>query len=177
MGDAIEGAVAQDSLNFDSLCAGASLQCMDDSHGRLAFAQIAGDGLAEHVFRCSEIKHVIDHSLDKIAYARLGYGDEQRRHQHIEAICQHFAACFLMPASWLKAAWGNGIQDVYNLASLFQVSVSAMEIRLRRLGLLDDEPERPPHTYFRHLSGLLLDYMPDRAIIKELKGGVVWTEL
>src|SRR5689334_25418868 len=26
-----------------------------------------------------EFKHVIDHSLDRLAYSRLGYGDEQRR--------------------------------------------------------------------------------------------------
>src|SRR5690242_13909419 len=63
-----------------------------------------------------EFKHVIDHSLDKLAYARFGYGDERQRQAHIEAICQYFAACFLMPKSWVKNSWGNGLQDVYDLA-------------------------------------------------------------
>lgn len=97
-----------------------------------------------------EFKHVIDHSLDKIAYSRLGYGDEFRRQAHIEAICQHFAACFLMPKPWVKNSWANGMQDVYALASLFQVSLTAMDVRLRILGLLDDEPPRDMRTYFRN---------------------------
>ena len=54
-----------------------------------------------------------------------------------------------MPKTWVKNSWTNGIQDVYNLASLFQVSVSAMGVRLRSLGLLDDDDERPVTTYFR----------------------------
>lgn len=96
-----------------------------------------------------ELKHVIDHGLDKIAYANLGYGDPDRQHQHIEAICQHFAACFLMPRPWLKAWWSQGFQNVYDLASAFQVSITAMEIRLKNLGLLVTEPDRDVHTYFR----------------------------
>jgi predicted transcriptional regulator len=103
-----------------------------------------------------EFKHVIDHSLDKIAYSRLGYRDEFRRQAHIEAICQHFAACFLMPKPWVKNSWANGMQDVYTLASLFQVSVTAMEVRLRVLGLLDDESPRDIHTYFRDNGPLYL---------------------
>jgi Zn-dependent peptidase ImmA (M78 family) len=103
-----------------------------------------------------EFKHVIDHSLDKLAYSRLGYGDERLRQAHIEAICQHFAACFLMPKTWVKNSWANGMQDIYDLAALFQVSVTAMEIRLRAMGLLDDEPQRDVHTYFRHATPLFM---------------------
>lgn len=109
----------------------------NDIHGRRRFT------LAH------EFKHIIDHPFDKLVYSRLGYGDEQRQHAHIEALCQHFAACFLMPKTWIKNSWTNGVQDVYNLASLFQVSVSAMDIRLRSLGILDDEDEREVSTYFR----------------------------
>jgi Zn-dependent peptidase ImmA (M78 family) len=112
----------------------------NDIHGRRRFT------LAH------EFKHIIDHPFDQLVYARLGYGDEQRQHAHIEALCQHFAACFLMPKTWVKNSWANGIQDVYNLASLFQVSVSAMDVRLRSLGLLDDDDEenqRAVSTYFR----------------------------
>lgn len=114
----------------------------NDAHGRRRFT------LAH------EFKHVIDHPLDKLIYARLGHGDDARHHAEIEALCQYFAACFLMPKSWVKASWGNGIQDVYNLASLFQVSVTAMDVRLRQLGLRDDEAERETRTYFRWRSAL-----------------------
>src|ERR1700690_2898776 len=46
----------------------------NDVHGRRRFT------LAH------EFKHVIDHSLDKLAYARFGYGDEKRQQEHIEAV-------------------------------------------------------------------------------------------
>jgi predicted transcriptional regulator len=103
-----------------------------------------------------EFKHVIDHSLDKLAYKRLGYGNEERRREHVEAICQHFAACFLMPKTWVKNSYANGVQDVYNLATLFRVSVTAMDVRLRQMGLLDDETDRAVSTYFRRSSPLPL---------------------
>jgi Zn-dependent peptidase ImmA (M78 family) len=101
-----------------------------------------------------EFKHVIDHPLDRLVYQRLGYGDDERQQAHVEALCQHFAACFLMPKTWVKNSYANGVQDIYNLATLFQVSVSAMEVRLRQMGLLDDEEQRPVNTYFRHRESL-----------------------
>jgi len=111
----------------------------NDIHGRRRFT------LAH------EFKHVIDHSLDRLAYQRFGYGDDEKRRAHVEALCQHFAARFLMPKTWVKNSWANGIQDVYNLATLFEVSVSAMDVRMRQMGLLEDEDEskRATNTYFR----------------------------
>lgn len=109
----------------------------NDPHGRRRFT------LAH------EFKHMIDHSLEKIVYARLGNGDNERKRQQIEAICQHFAASFLMPKTWLKHWWMQGFQDVNALAGLFQVSASAMEVRLKKLGFIDPEPTREVHTYFR----------------------------
>lgn len=117
----------------------------NDSHGRRRFT------LAH------EFKHIIDHGVEKLAYAQLGHGDTDRRHQHVEAICQHFAANFLMPKSWVKHWWTEGFQDPYALAGLFQVSLSAMEVQLKKLGFIDPEPERPVHTYFRRISMPLLD--------------------
>lgn len=117
--------------------------------------QILVDGNDVHGRRrytfAHEIKHVLDHGLDQIAYAELGYGDEEQRRKHVEAICQHFAACFLMPRDWVIAWWTRGFQDVYNLAALFQVSITAMDIRLRKLGL-SPQPPRDVHTYFRTAS-------------------------
>jgi Zn-dependent peptidase ImmA (M78 family) len=56
-----------------------------------------------------------------------------------------------MPKTWVKNSWANGIQDVYNLATLFEVSVSAMDVRMRQMGLLEDEDDskRATSTYFR----------------------------
>jgi Zn-dependent peptidase ImmA (M78 family) len=94
-----------------------------------------------------EFKHVLDHSIANVAYAQLGHGDASRQQRQIEHICDHFAACLLMPRMVVKRAWGSGIQDIDALAGLFKVSVSAMQIRLDYLGLTDDE--RPVETYFR----------------------------
>jgi Zn-dependent peptidase ImmA (M78 family) len=97
-----------------------------------------------------EFKHVLDHSIASVAYAQLGHGDSKRQQRQIEHICDHFAACLLMPRMVVKRAWGNGIQDIDALAGLFKVSATAMQIRLDYLGLTDEE--RPVATYFRRSS-------------------------
>jgi predicted transcriptional regulator len=94
-----------------------------------------------------EFKHVLDHSIANVAYAQLGHGDRKRQYRQIEHICDHFAACLLMPRMVIKRAWASGIQDIDALAGLFKVSVSAMQVRLDYLGLSDGE--RPMETYFR----------------------------
>lgn len=96
-----------------------------------------------------EFKHVIDDPMERTLYAELGYGDPHEQERQIETLCQYFAACFLMPREWVTAAWLNGIRDVYNLASLFQVSASAMHIRLKYLGMWQDDPGRDVRTFFR----------------------------
>lgn len=94
-----------------------------------------------------EFKHVLDHSIVSVAYAQLGHGDASRHQRQIEHVCDHFAACLLMPRTVVKRAWGSGIQDIDALAGLFKVSPSAMQVRLDYLGLTDGE--RPVETYFR----------------------------
>lgn len=94
-----------------------------------------------------EFKHVLDHSIANIAYAQLGHGNPKHQQRQIEHICDHFAACLLMPRTVVKRAWANGIQDIDALAGLFKVSLSAMQVRLDYLGLTDGE--RPVATYFR----------------------------
>jgi Zn-dependent peptidase ImmA (M78 family) len=108
----------------------------NDSHARRRFT------LAH------ELKHLLDYTSAPVIHKGLGYGDPARQAQQIENICNHFAACLLMPRMWLKRAWFNGIQDVTALAGLFGVSEEAMSKRLTFLGFLDDEP-RPLRTYFR----------------------------
>lgn len=95
-----------------------------------------------------EFKHVLDHNAARIVYKQLGHGDRRRHDQQVELICNHFAACVLMPRMWVKRAWTSGIQDEEALAGLFKVSVEAMHTRLTYLGFIDDD-RRPLADYFR----------------------------
>jgi Zn-dependent peptidase ImmA (M78 family) len=101
-----------------------------------------------------ELKHLLDYTKSKAMYKQLGYGDETRQEQCIERICDHYAASLLMPRMWVKRAYGNRIQDITALAGLFNVSEEAMHIRLKFLGIIDDEPERITRTYFRRTGWL-----------------------
>lgn len=109
-----------------------------------------------------EFKHLLDYTKSKAMYQQLGYGDETRREQCIERICDHFAASLLMPRMWVKRAYGNRIQDITALAGLFNVSEEAMHIRLKFLGIIDDEPQRITRTYFRR-TGWLREWGPPPA--------------
>ena len=95
-----------------------------------------------------EFKHLLDYTAAPTLHRKLGYGDTVKQEQQIEAICNHFAACLLMPRAWIKREWMAGIQDVSALAGSFNVSEEAMDKRLRFLGFLDDNT-RPLKTYFR----------------------------
>lgn len=55
----------------------------------------------------------------------------------MEAVCDHFAGCLLIPRPWLKREWTSGRQDVDDLASYFGVSRQAMIVRLNATGLRD----------------------------------------
>jgi predicted transcriptional regulator len=89
-----------------------------------------------------ELKHALDANRDKVTYQGITAAQRER-------IADYFAACYLMPKLWLRRAWTSGIQDPEALAGLFGVSQVAMQHRLRYLGFVDDEPERPAITYFR----------------------------
>ena len=58
--DAVEAAVAQDRLNRLALGWGAVLQRVQHRHGGFAFAQVAGDRLAQNFFRRGQVEHVVD---------------------------------------------------------------------------------------------------------------------
>lgn len=110
----------------------------NDSHGRRRYT------LAH------ELKHILDYTLVDTIYSKLGYGSEPDQARRIEQVADHFAACLLMPRTWLTRAWEAGIQDVENLAELFSVTSRAMVVRLTYLGFIDDG--RPPKLYFRRQS-------------------------
>jgi Zn-dependent peptidase ImmA (M78 family) len=82
-----------------------------------------------------EFKHVLDAPFIKYLYpARQGQSPEERA----ERICDYFAACLLMPRVWVKQLYFNeGIQDLRRLANRFDVSVTAMQVRLLQLGIVE----------------------------------------
>lgn len=84
-----------------------------------------------------ELKHFIDHQLKDTAYPAVG---EFTSHERREQIADYFAATLLMPRKWVKRAWGEGIQDVAELARLFDVSREAMRYRLMAVGLTSRMP-------------------------------------
>jgi Zn-dependent peptidase ImmA (M78 family) len=122
---------------------------MTFSKGRYVIVINKNDCHARRRFTLAhEFKHTLDYSMTTIIHQKLGYGDSGRQEEQIEQICNHFAACLLMPRIWIKRVWRHGIQDVSTLALLFNVSEDAMSNRLHFLGFIDDNPQ-PVHTYFR----------------------------
>lgn len=101
-----------------------------------------------------ELKHLLDFPYADTLHERLGHGNETLRDRSRERICDHFAACLLMPSMLVKRSWTTGFQELSVLAGLFQVSEEAMNIRLRALGFIEEE-QRPVATYFRR-PGLVL---------------------
>ena len=100
-----------------------------------------------------EWKHLLDWTMSDVLYRNLGYGNPELQSRKREDVADYFAACLLMPRTWVKNAWARGIQDLPALAGLFMVSEDAMRYRLSYLGLLDDD-RRPTRTYFRQVGGL-----------------------
>lgn len=105
------------------------------SDGRWQILLNGGEPLTRQRFSSvHELKHVLDSPLAEIAYPNVkGMSSAERQEQ----IADYFAACVLMPRRWVKRAWGNGVQDVRDLARLFGVSREAMRYRLAALGLIE----------------------------------------
>jgi len=84
-----------------------------------------------------EFKHILDNPFISILYPdRRGLPSARRG----ERACDFFAASLLMPRQWTRDAWRRGPQDVRLLASRFQVSSVALQIRLAQVGLSDQGP-------------------------------------
>lgn len=123
-------------------------------NGRYLIVVNKNDAHARRRFTLAhEWKHLLDHTISDVIYRHLGSGNAQQRERKVERIADHFAACLLMPRTWVKNAWTSGIQDIPALAGLFLVSEDAIRIRLNYLGLLDAD-ERPIRTYFRRVASL-----------------------
>jgi hypothetical protein len=66
-----------------------------------------------------ELKHILDSPHESQIYSDLPEATPAQRRartRHIEALCDHFAACLLMPRMSIKRAWGNGLQNLAELA-------------------------------------------------------------
>jgi predicted transcriptional regulator len=82
-----------------------------------------------------ELCHVVWHPLSEHVLPDTKHSSATER---IEAACEYFAACVLMPRGFMKVAYfNNGIQDVPSLARLFAVSWLAMRVRLEQLGFVE----------------------------------------
>jgi hypothetical protein len=81
-----------------------------------------------------ETKHVIDGKREALMYPPC-FGLTSR--DRSERMANHFAACALMPKTWLKRDWAAGLQDPERLADRYDVSQAAMIRRLEQLGLID----------------------------------------
>lgn len=91
----------------------------------------------------------------EIAHLALGLvGDERRYRGEVaardvqnatERACDYFAACLLMPRSWVVKRVPRAT-DAIELARVFDVSRKSMRIRLRELGFheLANTPKAPP---------------------------------
>jgi Zn-dependent peptidase ImmA (M78 family) len=82
-----------------------------------------------------ELAHVIWHPL---AAQCLPDTKRSRASDRLELACEYFAACLLMPRTWMKKAYfDERIQDLPSLARLFGVSWLAMRVRLEQLGFVE----------------------------------------
>jgi Zn-dependent peptidase ImmA (M78 family) len=87
-----------------------------------------------------EIKHLLDDELTTSRRPLYVPSATHSADEQTERVCDHFAACLLMPKMLLRRDWTSGIQEPLRLARRYQVSKTALEIRLRELGLMDPTP-------------------------------------
>lgn len=90
---------------------------------------------------CHEYKHLLDHPV-RHRRLRLPTNSTLTQADAVERVADYFAACVLMPRTWIKDAFCNQhVQRIEDLATRFSVSPKAMSYRLQDLGLLV-RPER-----------------------------------
>jgi Zn-dependent peptidase ImmA (M78 family) len=78
-----------------------------------------------------EFKHVLDHPFIGVLYPSVC---TMTREQRAEQVCDYFAACLLMPRSWIIQACEESGVHPQRLARRFGVSHTAMSKRLAAIG-------------------------------------------
>ena len=86
-----------------------------------------------------EFKHIVDYRHIDVAYPAT---QTMSHRQRVEATCDFFAGCLLVPRPWLIQAWRAGLLDPAGLADLFEVSVPAIRTRLIQTGLVGPQDAR-----------------------------------
>lgn len=123
------------AISFDEESSKFTIYINQDKPGNRQHFTIAHE--IGHYFLHKEIvrseKLIIDHEFfdGKRALFRLDNAESSR----IETEANYFAASLIMPAELVEKAWRE-LGSVEECASVFNVSVSAMSIRLERLKLL-----------------------------------------
>ncbi len=85
-----------------------------------------------------EIKHVLDDELlERVPDGLYHSGNGGARGRRAERVCDFFAGCLLIPKQLLRRDWTARSQDPAVLARRYDVSRSAMEVRLHQIGLLE----------------------------------------
>lgn len=109
------------------------------SRGRWLIVLNGGEPIGRQRFSLAhELKHVIDSPFIGFLYPAC---NGVSPHDRAEQVCDYFAASLLMPRRWVKQLYYHeGVQDLGRLARRFEVSVTAMNIRLLQLGLIEPPP-------------------------------------
>lgn len=84
-----------------------------------------------------EFKHILDYRYIDVAYPTTTF---MGHHQRVEAVCDYFAGCLLVPERFLKDAWERGVRTLPELSSIFGVSQAAIQTRLIQTGLAGPQP-------------------------------------
>lgn len=132
-----EGIIAkQPRLQIERVPLGDTSGATEWSHGRWLILLNNQESATRQRFSLAhEFKHVLDNPFVRVLYPPIrGMSTAERR----ERACDHFAACLLMPRSWVKHLYcDDGIQDLRRLAYRFDVSQAAMRYRLNQIGLIE----------------------------------------
>ncbi len=93
-----------------------------------------------------EYKHIIDHgSTDRMFTGSPG----RVAAQQTEQAADYFAGCALMPERLLRQAWRQGERRTEDLATMFNVSTRAVEVRLAQIGLKQNVQRCVPSSFGR----------------------------
>jgi Zn-dependent peptidase ImmA (M78 family) len=104
-----------------------------DGHDWVITLNAAEYNLRQRYTLLHEYKHLVDHPVRHLMQAPPR--SQMTSTEMAEKIADYFAACVLMPKTWIKAAFCSGRQSIEVLAEEFQVSPKAMSYRLSELGL------------------------------------------
>ena len=78
-----------------------------------------------------EVFHILAHSRAIPVFKKRGFKDGLFN----EMLADYFAGCLLMPKGWVKEKWAE-INDLKQIAEIFQVTEVSMWIRLKTTGLI-----------------------------------------